>query len=167
MDNDYYAITFFDEDDKFKHIIIPVKLYKKHSETKTEYWNIYGLLDTGATISGITKKIAAKMGLEPDGTDEFLSLTGTSEVNTYHVDVFLPYDKLIENLKVVEISDDHSHDFLIGMDIIRMGDMAITNAGGKLVFSFRIPPAEKHIDFEYDMLKARNPNEEIEPLFSK
>jgi len=33
------------------------------------------------------------------------------------------------------------------MNILRMGDMALTNAKGEMVFTFRIPPADKHIDF--------------------
>lgn len=43
-------------------------------------------------------------------------------------------------------------DFLIGMDIITLGDFAVTNVNGKTVFSFRYPSCEK-IDYVND---ARN-----------
>ena len=33
------------------------------------------------------------------------------------------------------------------MDILRKGDMALTNAKDEMVFTFRIPPSETHIDF--------------------
>ena len=38
-------------------------------------------------------------------------------------------------------------DALIGMDIIAAGDLAITNANGKTVVSYRIPPDAFHIDY--------------------
>jgi hypothetical protein len=38
-------------------------------------------------------------------------------------------------------------DVLIGMDIISMGDFAITNARGKTIFSFVIPSLNKKISF--------------------
>jgi len=41
----------------------------------------------------------------------------------------------------------YQKDSRIGMNILRKGDMALTNAHGEMVFSFRIPPAETHIDF--------------------
>lgn len=37
-------------------------------------------------------------------------------------------------------------DLLIGMDIIGLGDFAVTNLGGNTVFTFRVPSVEK-IDF--------------------
>jgi hypothetical protein len=42
---------------------------------------------------------------------------------------------------------DAEFDVIIGMDILRHGDMAVTNSGGITVFSFRVPPDNKHIDF--------------------
>jgi len=33
------------------------------------------------------------------------------------------------------------------MNILRKGDMALTNANGEMVFSFRIPSSDTHIDF--------------------
>ena len=40
-------------------------------------------------------------------------------------------------------------DVLIGMDIISLGDFAITNVGGKTTFSFRFPSIAE-IDFVKD-----------------
>jgi len=47
------------------------------------------------------------------------------------------------------VPDNHRHSIIIDieMDILRMTDMAITNAGGVTVLSLRSPSADKHIDF--------------------
>jgi hypothetical protein len=47
----------------------------------------------------------------------------------------------------MEFTSDKMFDILIGMDIITLGDFAITNANHRTVVSFRIPPDTKHIDF--------------------
>jgi len=51
------------------------------------------------------------------------------------------------NIKAAEFSGKHRFDFIIGMDILCMADLAITNAGRVMVLSMRSPPADKHIDF--------------------
>jgi len=50
-------------------------------------------------------------------------------------------------MDIAEFYSGNNFDFIIGMNILRMGDMALTNAKGSSVFSFRIPPAETQIDF--------------------
>ena len=44
------------------------------------------------------------------------------------------------------VSDDKQPQLLIGMDIIGLGDFAVTNANGKTTFSFRVPSV-REIDF--------------------
>jgi len=56
-------------------------------------------------------------------------------------------------MDVAEFYGGNDFDFIIGMNILRMGDMALTNANNKTVFSFRVPPAEAHINF-VDELKS-------------
>ena len=49
--------------------------------------------------------------------------------------------------EIVEITnEDNPHDFVIGMNILRHADFAVSNANGKTVFTIRFPPREK-IDF--------------------
>jgi hypothetical protein len=47
-----------------------------------------------------------------------------------------------EFVKTIQIFD-----VIIGMDILTLGDLAITNHNHRTVLSFRIPPDAKHIDF--------------------
>ena len=83
----------------------------------------------------------------------------------YTIDIIFPKDKVFEDMEVVEISNDQQYDIVIGMDIIKMGDIAITHINGKMIFSFRMPPAGKYIDFEYELLKEKYPDEDIEMLY--
>ena len=49
--------------------------------------------------------------------------------------------------EIVEITnDDNPHDFVVGMNILRHSDFAVSNANGKTVFTIRFPPRDR-IDF--------------------
>jgi len=77
---------------------------------------------------------------------------------------------MVPHVRVTEVqlipddnsSDDKQPQLLIGMDIINLGDFAITNAIGKTTFSFRIPSVQE-IDFvpdaqENNMMEGGNRN---------
>jgi hypothetical protein len=51
------------------------------------------------------------------------------------------------NIRAMEFTSNKVFDILLGMDILTLGDLAITNANHRTVISFRVPPAVKHIDF--------------------
>jgi hypothetical protein len=76
-------------------------------------------------------------------------------VPVYSLDVLLPNGILFTNMDVAEFQSNHNFDFIIGMNILRMGDMALTNAKGEMVFTFRIPPADTHIDFVEEEKKQK------------
>ncbi|WP_198295142.1 hypothetical protein [Brachyspira murdochii] len=52
------------------------------------------------------------------------------------------------NIKNVRagVCDIGGCDMLIGMDIIKFGDLAISNKNNKTIFSFTIPPFDNPID---------------------
>ena len=110
--------------------------------------------DTGATHSAITKSVVDDLKLQPTGVRETRHAGGKSTNNTYLVNIALPSDVMVYHVRVTEvqlipddnISDDKQPQLLIGMDIIGLGDFAVTNANNKTTFSFRIPSIEE-IDF--------------------
>lgn len=106
------------------------------------------------------------MGLKSIGSKIYGTVAGEYKLQNYTADLIFPHEKLFENWEVAEflVRENDNYDFLIGMDIIKMGDLAITNADGKMMFSFRIPPAEKHTDYQYELLKETYSDEEIEEL---
>ena len=105
------------------------------------------LVDTGATGSCISRRFAVNAQLKMCKKSKIRGFNGVSIVPVYLVDVLLPNGILFSNMEVAEFQSNNDFDFIIGMNILCQGDMALTNAKGEMVFSFRIPPAETHIDF--------------------
>jgi hypothetical protein len=60
-----------------------------------------------------------------------------------------PNNLTIEEVEVTRFTgtDAIDCDLIIGMDIMTLGDVAITNLNGKTVFSFRVPSLHL-VDFE-------------------
>lgn len=109
------------------------------------------LWDTGATNSCISNEVVEKLQLIPTGKIYIKTPTGIGERNTYLVDIYLPNNVRIKDLKVIDSEiGSQNIGMLVGMDIIGSGDFAVSNFNGKTVFTFAIPSA-KHIDFVQDM----------------
>ena len=103
--------------------------------------------DTGATNTVITARVVSECKLIPTGMTQMLSVNGAQMVETCDVSLRLPQRVQINGLKVSkakELSGDA--EILIGMDIIGMGDFAVSSWKGKTVFTFRMPSVER-IDF--------------------
>ncbi len=103
-----------------------------------------GLWDTGASTSMITAAAADQLGLQVKGRTKIRSVRNSSRVNVY--ELVLTLGKGEENVSfpliVTEcgaLDDDGSIGFLIGMDVISMGDFSLSNHGGKTTLSFRVP----------------------------
>ena len=109
------------------------------------------LIDTGATGSCISRRFAEVAQLKSFKMGKVLGAHGVSVVPVYRVDVFLPNGIFFTNMDVAEFYGGNDFDFIIGMNILRMGDMALTNSQGETVFSFRVPPAETHINFVQEL----------------
>ena len=103
------------------------------------------LWDTGATNSVITQDVVTKLELLPEGTSKVFHAQGSEDVPNYFVNLGLPNGVAIVGVQVVQ-GVLEGCDLLIGMDIINLGDFAITNKDGKTVLSF-IMPSLNHIDF--------------------
>lgn len=101
---------------------------------------IDALWDTGATSSCISHDVVASLSLIPTGKRNIRTPSGSSEVNTYLVDIILPNDVRIPDLIVCD-SEIGAQDIgmLVGMDVINKGDLAVSNYNGRTTFSFRIP----------------------------
>ena len=98
--------------------------------------------DTGATNSVITLKVAQECNLKPIGVTKVNTANGTCLSNVYWAGIWLPNKVHIPQLKVTEGTISGAVEVLIGMDIIHMGDFAVTNKDGKTNFTFRIPSLE-------------------------
>lgn len=147
----YAAIT--------RELISKVKISKAFDPQKTNPKNVQqhefnAIWDTGATGSVITKKVAEKCSIEPIRMAEVHHAKGKSRTNVYLVNIFLPNKVLVPMLSVTEGDLSGKVDVLIGMDIISIGDFAVSNCGGRTTFTFRMPSRER-FDFVINPFKEK------------
>ena len=120
------------------------------SANQTEVHEYNALWDTGADGSVISNSVVTQLGLIADGKIRVYHADGMSLVNTYTVDLRLPSGVTFRNL-VVTSGDLMDTDIIIGMDVISMGDFAITAPGGETKFSFQVPSSH---DIDFNVLRA-------------
>lgn len=95
--------------------------------------------DTGATNSAVTSKVVSDCALKPIGLAIVQTASGEQRSNVYLVNILLPNKVAMVFVRVTEATITGDADVLIGMDIIQNGDLTLTNANNKTVFSFQIP----------------------------
>ena len=115
-----------------------------HPSAMTAFLSVKALWDTGATFSVISRDKVAELGLVPVDFSQAYTANGWYETPVYRIDLFLPNGPLIKGLRVSQ-SDLMVCDMLIGMDVISLGDLPLTN-NGKTVFKFAIPPESNKDD---------------------
>ena len=98
------------------------------------------LWDTGATNCAITKAKADQLGLPRTGKAKVGHADGESIQDVYSLNLHLPNKLIIPMVRATECKSAYGNfDFIIGMDIITLGDFALTNLGGISTISFRVP----------------------------
>jgi predicted aspartyl protease len=120
------------------------------NEVELESWmnsngriKLKALWDTGATGSLIRPEIAVKLRLKSFGKILMSTPTGKDiPSNVYSVNLYLPNHTVITQIPVSE-GIPNNCDMLIGMDIINLGDFAVTNFNGHTTFSFRMPSMDE------------------------
>ena len=92
-----------------------------------------GLIDTGASKTSVSPKLARALNLRPNGKVPIRSVTATVETNSYAVDIVLTFgthSAVIENLEVCELDlGSAPFDVLIGRDILCRGVLTMDFAG--------------------------------------
>ena len=102
------------------------------------------LWDTGAICSVISKSLADKLWLFLTDTQRAYTAQGFYEASIYRVDIMLPNNIVVKGLQIGD-GEFQDFDFLIGMDVISLGDLHLTN-DGNTVFKFAIPPESNKND---------------------
>lgn len=102
--------------------------------------------DTGATNSVITERVVQRCGLKPIGRTVVHTAGGDHECLVYLVCIRLPNNVGFDQVRVTEAPMAGDVDVLIGMDVISMGDFAVTTSDGTTTFSFRHPSCRR-LDF--------------------
>lgn len=120
-------------------LITPIRVFSSMQKNKTNILQINAIWDTGATSSAISKKVAAMCNLTPITKVPVYTANGLTDQNVYLVDILLPNNVAVKMVKVTEIDSIHGADALIGMDIMHLGDVSISNYNNITSFSFRMP----------------------------
>lgn len=107
----------------------------KEYKTKNAQW------DTGATSTCISKRVVKELGLLPTGKASIQTPSGSAIVNEYRIDIKLQNENVrLTNVYVMDSEiEAQGIDMLIGMNIITLGDLSVSNFNGKTVFTFRVP----------------------------
>ncbi|MCH9008353.1 SEC-C domain-containing protein, partial [candidate division KSB1 bacterium] len=104
------------------------------------------LWDTGATNSLITQSVVEKCDLKPIGMTRVGTAVGQTDCAVFLVGMRLPNNVWFPQIRVTLGQLTSGIDILVGMDVIHMGDFAITHRDEKTAFSFRVPSIDC-IDF--------------------
>lgn len=106
------------------------------------------LVDTGATISCISKSVAKKLKLQPIGIDKVSTPSGTAVLSKYLLNISFKKDMVFKNIFVLESEiGNQGIDLLIGMDILNKNDIMISNYDNHTQFSMRYPASE-NLEFQ-------------------
>ena len=135
-----------------RSIVIPVlvnqsKILCSKFKFEKKEADVMALIDTGATNTSISDRLAKSLGLKIIEQCEVNAAGGIHIANVYLIDVLLRSLVEFKNIRSAEFIANDKFDIIIGMDILTRGDLAITNHDNQTVLSFRVPPDTAHIDF--------------------
>ena len=132
-------------------LMTPVMIHEAHFPTEPVasdgFVRYNALWDTGAVAFVISMEIVKSLKLSPISQCVAYHTQGQSLVNVYMVDIILPNKILVRDVRASE-GQLNGFGMLIGMDIINLGDFALTHKSGRTVFSFQTPSTH-----EYDFVK--------------
>jgi hypothetical protein len=128
--------------------------------------NIYAVLDTGATNTAISDVLASSLGLKAIGEGRIKAAGGVHRTKLYSIDVLLRNMVSFTSIRATQFVKTDQVDLLLGMDILTLGDLSITNCDHRTVVSFRVPPDDFHIDY-VEVGNDENMTEHLKELQTK
>jgi len=137
-------------------IISEVDIWYPITETDGRAIRVKAVWDTGATRTFIGVQLADELGIVPLEFEPVLGATGLQDAGVVNVAIKLPNGLRIPDKRVYICALPGLAEMVIGMDIIQLGDLHISNAGGKTLFSFVTPslPAAFNLEDEANRLNT-------------
>jgi predicted aspartyl protease len=111
------------------------------------------LFDTGATHSSITPQVVADFSLPSIRAMKVGVGGGDLDTTCHLVNIALPNKVMFQMMPVAKMVL-RDIDALIGMDILGIGDFAVTHHGNRTTFSFCCP-SRREIDFVDEVQASR------------
>jgi predicted aspartyl protease len=120
-----------------KILTLPVKIRLAGTD---KYYKTHGIIDTGAIVSIVSKNLVNKLSVMPHSY-QFMDTASEQKIITpvYRASMILCDQIEITNLTVGDGILPEGEECLIGMDILSLGDLAVTHFESKTWLSFRIP----------------------------
>lgn len=107
-----------------------------------KYIDVRALWDTGCSGVAISQRVVDELGLVGNGVATIHNAGETYQSPYYPIAVQLPNKTDIHFLRAT-LAKTHGFDILIGMQIISMGDFAVTNYNGQMCMTFRVPSIKR------------------------
>jgi predicted aspartyl protease len=116
-----------------RRIVLPVQILKPGLESGFDGWSGHALVDTGATTSAITPRVARALGLQRLGKRPLGSAQGEGQAERYVFRLALPtisdgapsFPFVFDRVQGFELAEAFSLDALIGMDILSQCDFTM------------------------------------------
>ena len=127
---------------RLRELVSNVGIKNTLSDASPRLRRYKAIWDTGATRTIITKNVITECRLLPIGRTTVIGVNKTNKKsNIYPIELHLPNRVIIQELPVAEAPGELGSEIsmLIGMDIIGLGDFAVSNYQGRTSFTFRIP----------------------------
>lgn len=120
-----------------RKIVLPVTILSDRTPIDFDGQAALALVDTGSTTSGLTPRVIRKLGLAGLGKRPLGSAQGEGQAERYAFRIALHPDGLaapafpfvFDRVVGFELSDSFALDALIGMDILKQCDFAMTRDG--------------------------------------
>ena len=141
---------YFPYDLEYSHIVREIKttisVYASSDSIEGKITKCEAVWDTGATHSVISKKVANELDLISIDKKIVGGIGQEVESDIVVATILLPNGTVLTDIRFL-VNNIPGADVLIGMDIISIGDFNISNASGKTLFSFVIPPYKNKISY--------------------
>jgi hypothetical protein len=104
-----------------------------------EFHSFEAIWDTGATATVVSERVVDLCKLQPTGMTRVRTTIGSADCEVYLVNLNLLNKVFFPSIHVTKAELGPKFDVLIGMDIIRGSDFALSTQGEQICFSFRHP----------------------------
>jgi predicted aspartyl protease len=119
-----------------RRILLPVLILAPAPSTDLTGIEAIALVDTGSTTTGITPRVAKRLGLARRGKRPIGSIQGEGQAERYIFRIGLPlpdaapsFPYVFDDVEGFELRDGFEPDALLGMDILRQCDFSIERSG--------------------------------------
>jgi hypothetical protein len=125
------------------HIITPLAVCQseilcKEQGLSTSFFPVKAMWDTGSTDCCINNDLAVSMRFIQCGHTKLRGSQGKSTNPVYRVDILLSDGILIEDVHIAGIDTGIEYNFIVGMNIIRRGDLILTHDDKNMIFHFNL-----------------------------